>query len=165
MKKLMSIACAALVLLTVGLTAGPANAEPLSAASSATTSVAVSEVMHSAPESLPATVLTPMTGNYEYNYVLTTGWSYMMAPGEVLTNCHGSYLQKYLDGRQLSSVNLTYGGVVATNPPVGWVWGTGCILALAGVVSLAVFPPSGTIEWMTASALAGFGIEASCLSF
>lgn len=159
MKKLMSIACAGIVLLSVGLTAGPASAESVVAPPMAAT-----EVTNSVPGSVPASVLMPMTGNYEYNCVLSNGSSYFMAPGEALTNCHGSYLQKYLDGRQLSSISLTYGGVVATNPPVGWVWGTGCILSVASGVALVVFPPSGAIAWWVTGSLTGMGIVSSCVT-
>jgi hypothetical protein len=164
MKKLMGFACATLVLLSVGLATGPANADLLSAAQQS--SVSTASVAPSVPTSAPATVFMPMTGNYEYNCVLSNGSSYFMACGEKLTDCHGSYLQKYLDGRKLKTVNLTYGGVVATNPPIGWTWGTGCILSLAAAgAALVVFPPTGAIAWEVPADLSGLGIVASCVTF
>jgi hypothetical protein len=73
MKKLMGFACATLVLLSVGLATGPANADLLSAAQQS--SVSTASVAPSVPTSAPATVFMPMTGNYEYNCVLSNGSS------------------------------------------------------------------------------------------
>ena len=85
-----------------------------------------------------------------------------MKPAENLTNCKGSYLQKYLNGKMVQSVALTYGGGAATKIPAG---AGGCILALASGVALIAFPPSGALAWVVTGGLTAAGIVYSCVSW
>ncbi|KFF58627.1 hypothetical protein JF66_17150, partial [Cryobacterium sp. MLB-32] len=101
------------------------------------------------------------TGNYEYNCVLTSGYSYFMSSGEPLTNCKGSYLQKYLDGRQLDSVALAYGGGAAST----FNWSVGCILSVGSGVLLVVYPPTGAIAWFIQGSVYAANVTASCVEW
>lgn len=157
MKKLLGVAGVLLTVL-VGLTfAAPANAAPAKAPSSAITSST------SAPTAsggvAPAQMMVPLTGNYYYVCVLTSGNSWSLTPGENLTDCKGSYLQKYLDGRQIARWSLTQNGTPATNRPPS----EGCLVAigLAGA-GLVFSPPTGGVSWFAASAIAAAGIGYSC---
>jgi hypothetical protein len=102
------------------------------------------------------------TGQYDYNCVLTNGSSYFMSPGSPLTNCKGSYLQKYINGVMVKSVALAYGGGATATVPAG---AGGCLLAVASGVALAFFPPSGVLAWVVVGSLTAAGIVASCVSF
>ncbi|WP_344405838.1 hypothetical protein [Dactylosporangium fulvum] len=99
------------------------------------------------------------TGEYEYNCIGVDGSSFWLSPGRPTTDCHGSYLQKYLDGNLLASYNLAYGGGAAQNPP----WNTGCVLAIASGVALFVFPPTGVAAWVTVGGLTAAGLYVSCV--
>jgi len=105
------------------------------------------------------TIMT--TGQADYNCVLTNGSSYFMAPGSPLTNCKGSYLQKYYNGVMVKSVGLVYNGKYTVK-----VTGSGwCILALAGGMTLAFTPVTATITWFVATVATAGGIYASCKDF
>lgn len=102
------------------------------------------------------------TGVYSYNCVNPNGSSYFMKPNENLTNCKGSYLQKYINGRMVQSLGLVYHGGAYTNV----TWKSGCILALGGAaVALVWFPPAGVTAWVVTSAFAAAGIAGSCKGF
>ncbi|MBW8871596.1 MAG: hypothetical protein JF618_05315 [Leifsonia sp.] len=107
-------------------------------------------------------VADPTTGVYSYNCVNPNGSSYFMKPNENLSNCKGSYLQKYVDGRMVQSLSLVYhGGAYAKV-----TWRSGCILALGGAaVALVWFPPAGITAWVVTSAFAAAGIAGSCKGF
>jgi hypothetical protein len=102
------------------------------------------------------------TGVYSYNCVNANGSSYFMKPNENLTNCKGSYLQKYINGRMVQSVALVYRG--GANVKV--TWKSGCILALGGTAAGLVFsPPTGGLAWFVTGAIAAAGISQSCKGF
>ncbi|MFJ8896821.1 hypothetical protein ACIRCZ_19720 [Leifsonia sp. NPDC102414] len=101
------------------------------------------------------------TGQYDYNCVLTDGSSYFMRHGEALTDCKGSYLQKYLDGRLIKSVGLVYNGGASVQ-----VTGKGgCLLTLGGIAALVFYPPTSTFGWVLSGALAAGGVSQSCTGF
>lgn len=152
MKKMTSIFAGIVVAAMAFAVPTAANADTLN-----TVPPGSSVLTEGAPTVPDVTVLD--TGNYEYNCVLTDGSSYFMGAGEPLTNCKGSYLQKYLDGRQLTSVSLAYGGGAQTTIPGGAGW---CLLAVGSAVSLLVFPPTTATAWVVNGALAGGGLT-SCL--
>ncbi|REK73438.1 hypothetical protein DX116_07785 [Aeromicrobium endophyticum] len=84
------------------------------------------------------------SGTYEYICVSTTGSSYSMAAGEKLGNCKGSYLQKYINGKQIESIPLDGSGTPVD--PDGQLDGY-CIIGLAlGGTAAIVFPPAGAAE-------------------
>jgi hypothetical protein len=100
-----------------------------------------------------------LTGNYEYVCVLASGTSYSMATGSNLTNCKGSYMQKYLDGRQIAVWSLAFNGLAATNLPPS----QGCLVSIALTGAGLVFsPPTGGVSWFASSAIAAAGIGYSC---
>ncbi|MGH1548297.1 hypothetical protein ACRAWB_03580 [Leifsonia poae] len=102
------------------------------------------------------------TGVYSYNCVNPNGSSYFMKPNENLTNCRGSYLQKYINGRMVQSLSLVYRGGAYVKP----TWRSGCVLALGGAtVALVWFPPAGVTAWVVTSAFAAAGIAGSCKGF
>ncbi|WP_431246300.1 hypothetical protein [Leifsonia xyli] len=102
------------------------------------------------------------TGVYSYNCVNANGSSYFMRPNENLTNCKGSYLQKYINGRMVQSLSLVYRGGATAKV----TWKSGCILALGGAaVALVWFPPAGVTAWVVTSAFAAAGISQSCKGF
>ena len=146
MKKLTSV-LVGLVVVAMALVA------PTAANAATPEAVAIS-----ASSAAPDSVMAPMTGNYDYVCVLQDGSSYTMASGEKITNCHGSYLQKYLDGRKLATYNLSYGGGAALNPvPSG-----GCVLALASGVLLILYPPTGAVAWALSGGFYVAGVAVSC---
>lgn len=100
------------------------------------------------------------TGDYEYVCVGIDGNSYSMAQGEPTWNCKGSYLQKYLDGRQLAVYSLDGAGNPASTPP----FETGCVLAVASGVALFVFPPTGAVAWVVVGGLTAAGLYVSCVA-
>ncbi|CAD5991786.1 conserved exported protein of unknown function [Agreia sp. COWG] len=102
------------------------------------------------------------TGDYEYNCVADDGSSYFMSDGEVLTDCKGSFLQKYLDGNMLESVELSYGGGAVSSAPSA---SDGCIVAYASGAGLIFFPPADAFTWVTNGAMAAAGITFGCVSF
>ncbi|WP_456697947.1 hypothetical protein [Aeromicrobium sp. P5_D10] len=100
------------------------------------------------------------SGNYDYVCVSTNGTSYTMADGEKLSNCKGSYLQKYINGQQVETVHLTGQGTPASpNQLDGY-----CIVGLAlGGTAAIVFPPAGAAELVFAAA-SGVLTLADCLA-
>lgn len=106
-------------------------------------------------------VADPTTGYYSYNCVLTNGSSYFMKPGEKLTNCKGSYLQKYINGKMVQSVSLVYNGKYTTklSSAAGW-----CVVALTSVAVLAWDPPAATGVWLLGTAATLLGAYGSCVS-
>ncbi|MDN4613261.1 hypothetical protein P5G50_02245 [Leifsonia sp. F6_8S_P_1B] len=81
-----------------------------------------------------------------------------MTPGAPLTNCKGSYLQKYYNGVMAKSVGLIFNGKYNVKPTgAGW-----CILALAGAATLAWNPISATGLWVASTAITLGGAYGSC---
>lgn len=120
------IAVAAVAALT--LTGSAANASEAAPGTTSVKAAATAAVASSSP-----------TGQYEWVCVLTNGNSWSMTNGQPLTQCHGSYLHKYLNGVRLQVINITAGSVKATasiacvatitaelilvlTPGGGWVW-------------------------------------------
>lgn len=147
----------AALIVTAGVVGAPqaANAATVAPASSITGS----------QEATNATAPSPLapkeiqTGEYDYFCLAADGSGFWLSQGEATTNCHGSYLLKYIDGNQVGSYNLAYGGGAAQTPP----WNTGCVLALAGGVALFIYPPTGAVAWVVQGGLAGAGLLTSCV--
>lgn len=72
------------------------------------------------------------TGKYYYSCVLSSGYTYSLQPKEPTKNCKGSYLQQYINGRQVHVYSLTSAGTPATYKPT-----RGCILAVLGTGTAA----------------------------
>ncbi|MBM2615595.1 hypothetical protein JIG36_08455 [Actinoplanes sp. LDG1-06] len=106
----------------------------------------------------PATPVAAATGEYDYYCIGVDGSSYMLRPGQATTDCHGSYLKKYINGNQVASYHLAYGGGAAQTVQ----WNTGCVLAVASGVALFVYPPSGATAWIVQGALTSAGLYVSC---
>jgi hypothetical protein len=104
-------------------------------------------------------VADPSTGVYSYNCVLTNGQSVFLKPGEKLTNCKGSYLQKYINGTKVLTVSLVYNGKPTANlsPARGW-----CVVSLTSVALLAWNPPTATAVWLIGTAATAVGAYGSC---
>ncbi|MEU8258107.1 hypothetical protein AB0C06_28020 [Micromonospora inaquosa] len=148
------------VLATLIVAAGAVAPQASSAAAAAPAgNITTSHVATTSTVPAPSAPLAIQTGEYEYNCIGTDGSSFWIGPGRPTTDCHGSYLQKYLDGNLLATYNLAYGGGAAQNPP----WNTGCVLAIAGGVALFVFPPTGVAAWVTLSGLAAASLLDSCV--
>ncbi|MEN0083366.1 MAG: hypothetical protein AAGC66_01240 [Leifsonia sp.] len=101
------------------------------------------------------------TGVYSYNCVNPNGSSYFMKPGEKLTNCKGSFLQRYVNGKMVQSIKLAYGGGAAGNPPKNLA---GCIISLGSGVVMVFFPPTSAAGWFWTTAATGAGILYSCVA-
>ncbi|UOE43167.1 hypothetical protein [Agromyces larvae] len=108
----------------------------------------------------PEPVAVPMTGEYEYICQMPDGNSWSLQVGEPTTDCHGSYLQKYINGSMVANYHLAYGGGAAQVPP----WNTGCVLAVASGVALFVFPPTGATAWVVVGGLTAAGLYVSCVA-
>lgn len=106
-----------------------------------------------------ATPPVTRAGDYEHICQLTNGTSWSLASGEPTTNCHGSYLQKYIEGNLVANYNLVYDGGATSTPSI--VVGVSCMLSIAGAVGLLFWPPSGAVEWVYMSAV-GAASLASC---
>ncbi|WP_374009460.1 hypothetical protein [Leifsonia sp. LS-T14] len=103
-------------------------------------------------------VADPSTGSYSYNCVNPNGSSYFMKPGESLTNCKGSYLQKYINGKMVKSVALKYnGGATVKVTGKGW-----CLVSLVGTATLAFYPPTATLGWVLGASSTLLGTYATC---
>lgn len=161
MKKLMT-ALAALMIVALGLVVPQAaNAATHSSSSEVVRSQPFTQVAKSAELAAAAISMVPMTtqtGEYEYICIGTDGSSWSLASGEPTTDCHGSYLHKYINGVMVANYHLAYGGGAAQNPPGN----IGCVLAIAGTVSLFYFPPTGVAAWVVNGGLAAAGLFVSC---
>ncbi|MDG4809428.1 hypothetical protein O7634_21995 [Micromonospora sp. WMMD1120] len=147
----------AALIVAAGVAVAPQTASAATVAPAASTTKE-----HRATTDVPPIPLAPTaldTGEYDYFCLGADGSGFWLSQGEPTTNCHGSYLLKYIDGNQVGSYNLAYGGGAAQTPP----WNTGCVLALASGVALFIFPPSGATAWVVQGALAGAGLLVSCV--
>ena len=154
MKKLMTSLAALIVAAGVVVAPQAANAATLAPASITGSHEATSTTAPTPP------ALTPFeTGEYDYFCLGADGSGFWLSQGEPTTNCHGSYLLKYIDGNQVGSYNLAYGGGAAQTPP----WDIGCVLALAGGVALFIYPPTGAVAWVVQGGLAGAGRLEACV--
>ena len=98
------------------------------------------------------------TGVYSYNCVLTNGQSVFLKPGEKLANCKGSFLQKYINGKKVLTLNLVYNGKYSVKVTgAGW-----CVASLAGAAVLAWNPPAATAVWLVGTASTLVGAYGSC---
>jgi hypothetical protein len=154
MKLMRKAAPAALLaaLLVVSVPTVASAAEPTPESPAAATAAS------SEANAVDATVAPRATGQYEWVCVGTDGNSYSMTPGEPTSNCHGSYLQKYLDGSQLATYNLAYNGQGELADPDA----NSCVLGMAGNMMLIIFPPTSIEGWVSAATGVGLGL-ASCV--
>lgn len=100
------------------------------------------------------------TGVYSYNCVLTNGQSVFLKPGEKLTNCKGSFLQKYISGVKVQTVSLVYNGKYTTK--LSAARGL-CLLASVGAALLIWDPPASAAAWVAAG-ITGAGAIGACTS-
>lgn len=163
MKKLLSVMGVILAVFAGLMFAGPANAATPRALASHASAPALTATTATATAPSVLVGPTPMTGNYYYNCVLTDGNSWSLAAGEPLTDCHGSYLQKYLDGVHVSSIALTYGGGAAASESSQWHT-LGCAVAVASGVVLVLYPPTEALEWILATTAYAGGGAIACLA-
>lgn len=108
-----------------------------------------------------ARIARASTGQYEYICIGSDGSSWSLRIGEPTTDCHGSYLLKYINGVQVASYRLSIGGGIAA--PVA-PWSTGCVVAVASGVALFLFPPTGATAWVVVGGLTAAGLYTSCLA-
>ncbi len=99
------------------------------------------------------------TGNYEYICIGTDGNSWSLASGEATTDCHGSFLHKYINGSLVAIYHLAYGGGAVST----WTWTSGCIIGVSTSVAALVLGPTGLTEWLVWAAATGAGL-ASCVA-
>ena len=65
-------------------------------------------------------------------------------------------MQEYLDGTKVHTYALAYNGqVVRTQTLTGWF-----LLAVAGVMGMVMYPPSGVAAWAYMSTINGLGMIA-----
>lgn len=141
---LAALAIAALLLSGAAPAAAAETVAPTKARSSGT--VAATPAIQ--PMSSP-------TGQYEWICILTSGHSYSMRNGEPLTNCKGSYLHRYINGRHVGTYRLAYGGGAVDYKAEG------CLFAIIGGV-LGVMSPAMTIRWVLSTAVGGIGAYSAC---
>lgn len=102
--------------------------------------------------------MSPQTGEYEYICIMPDGNSWSLYVGEPTTDCHGSFMHKYINGSMVANISLAPQPASSINPHA---WD--CIFALAGSVALIWDPPAETWIWITSAAAAGWGLQA-CLA-
>lgn len=149
---------------TIAPQAASASITEQPAARAAETSIPVASMAAvKSPSAIPAVgrIVPASTGQYEYICIGTDGNSWSLRAGEPTTNCHGSYLHKYINGVKVASYRLALGGGIAAPRPA---WNTGCVLAVASGVALFVFPPTGATAWVTLGGLAAAGLYTSCVA-
>ncbi|MBG6215316.1 hypothetical protein RCH23_003256 [Cryobacterium sp. CAN_C3] len=95
------------------------------------------------------------TGQYDWMCVLTSGYTYFLPNGEPLSNCKGSYLKRYLNGQQVQSYRLAYGGGAVNYKAEG------CLIAVIGGI-LAVMSPTMTMRFVFGAAVGGGAVYYSC---
>jgi hypothetical protein len=85
------------------------------------------------------------TGQYDYNCVATNGSSYFIAHGTALNTCHGSRLQKYINGSLVQTIPLT--GYGAPGNPAAF--GTAeCYISLASA-ALSIYGPGWLVRFLS----------------
>ncbi|KXC05887.1 hypothetical protein [Microbacterium hominis] len=104
----------------------------------------------------PAAAIKPMsTGQYEYICQMPNGQSWSLYVGEKTTDCKGSYLQKYINGRMIANYKLAYGGqALASNVDPG-----GCLLGIASTAIFILWPSSGWTQWAVSGLVAGLSLK------
>lgn len=95
------------------------------------------------------------TGQYDWNCVLTSGYTYFLPDGEPLSNCKGSYLQRYQNGKQLESYRLAYGGGAVNYKAEG------CLITVLGGI-LTIMSPAMTMRFVFSAAVGGIGVYTAC---
>ena len=92
------------------------------------------------------------TGVYSYNCVLQNGSSYFLKPGERLSNCKGSRLQKYINGKNVQTIALNGYGYPGNPAAFGTLDCVVAILGAAGSVygigGAAVLTAKGAVAWL-----------------
>lgn len=85
------------------------------------------------------------TGQYDYYCVATSGAINYLVHGEPLSDCHGSYLQKYINGALVQTIPLTGYGAPA-NPAA---FGTAdCYISLA-YATLSIYGPGWLVRFLS----------------
>ncbi|WP_186760122.1 hypothetical protein [Arthrobacter alpinus] len=171
----MAILTSMMIILAGLFVASPANASEISpnVANPSSSSVVTSRPAHfkmgvAVPLSVLAAesatnsgsnIVSPRepAGQYYYNCVNTDGSSYFLSQGEPLSNCHGSYLQTYINGVQVRVVSLTTSGAIS-NPNAITV---DCAIAIVGA-TIVVLTPEGTIAWVLSAAVGGISFARAC---
>jgi hypothetical protein len=92
-------------------------------------------------------------GQYTYVCVSTDGSSYTVPQGAALSTCKGSYLQKYINGQHVSSVNLTTSGAIADPNAIDM----DCLVAVVGTGASAY----GIVQTAGAGIIAYVGLASS----
>lgn len=92
-------------------------------------------------------------GQYEYVCVGIDGSSYSMAKGSALSTCKGSYLQKYINGQQVSTTALTTDGAIADPNAINM----DCVVAIVGTGASAY----GIVQTAGTGVIAYVGLAAS----
>lgn len=142
---LAALAIAALLLSSAAPAAAAETVAPTKARSTGTVAATPAiQPMSSSP-----------TGQYEWICILTSGHSHSLANGEPLTNCKGSYLHRYINGRHVATYRLAYGGGAVDYKAEG------CLFAIIGGV-LGVMSPALTIRWVLSTAVGGIGAYQAC---
>ncbi len=95
------------------------------------------------------------SGPYYYECVTTSGWIYMLQPGDLLSSCKGSFLKTYIAGRLVSTIPLTGYGTPANPDAVK----LDCLIAIVGV-GASVLTLDGGWAWVALGALV-YGLK-SC---
>lgn len=92
-------------------------------------------------------------GQYQYVCVGIDGSSYSMAQGAALNTCKGSYLQKYINGQQISTIALTTDGAIADPNAINM----DCVVAIVGTGASAY----GIVQTAGTGVIAYVGLAAS----
>jgi hypothetical protein len=95
---------------------------------------------------------------YEYICQLADGNSWSLSSGEPTDDCHGTYLQKYINGSMVANYNLTLCRRQRGQHPPGYPVSDDCALALFGTVGLVLFPPTGAVAWVYLGTIQALGI-------
>lgn len=106
--------------------------------------------------------LTPReaAGQYYYECVLTNGTSYWLKSGEPTTNCKGSYLHRYINGKLVANIHLTPNGAIATE--YHFDPSAECVLGIT-TTAYAILTANGKVAWVMAS-LSGVSTLSACIS-
>lgn len=100
------------------------------------------------------------TGEYEYICIGADGSSWSLRVGEPTSDCHGTFLHKYINGVQVANYKLSVTGAVIEHPQPDAL---ACVLVIAGGV-VGVLATDGTLLWATAAGLNAIGFVTSCLA-
>ncbi|WP_136028482.1 hypothetical protein [Microbacterium sp. PF5] len=147
MKRSVVTLCAA-ACIAIGAAVAPQAA---SAATSAQTEVRTASPIGSA---------TMSTGQYEYICIGSDGSSWSLRVGEPTTDCHGSFLHKYISGVMVANYKLSVTGTVIDHPKPDPI---GCLMSIVSGV-FGVLSADGSLIWISALGFTGMGGIMTCLA-